>query len=72
MAFRDYIQHSQGISLADYVEQDGFRIAAGLHELVHRFAEIPDQDLRDHYARNIGFAAPRARPRSSGFPIVER
>ena len=54
MAFRDYIQHSQGMTLADYVAQDGFRIAAGLHELVHRLAEVPDQALREHYARQIG------------------
>lgn len=53
MSFADFIQQQYGMSIPAYVAQDGFRMGAGLHELVHRLAEVDEATLQDHYAQHI-------------------
>jgi hypothetical protein len=52
-----YIQQKEKISLEEYTKQQGFRMLAGLHQLVEKQAraEIDDEELRaflaDHYQK---------------------
>jgi hypothetical protein len=44
--FAQFIKVSQNIELAEYVQQPGFRMAAGLHALVLRVAEVSEPELQ--------------------------
>lgn len=59
MPFADYLRQEEGMSLAELRQERGFRMAAGLHGLVHLTAEIPEAELKRHFAAHRGdFARP--------------
>jgi len=60
--FVDYLRVSEEMSVEEYMQQEGFRMGAGLHELVHRRAEIEEEVLRRHFEqhRQERFSSPEA------------
>ncbi|MHC5067201.1 MAG: hypothetical protein ACYTF0_01300 [Planctomycetota bacterium] len=49
IGFTDYLRMQEGTSAAAWMAQEGFRMGAGLHEMVMRATEVSDDDLRVHY-----------------------
>ena len=49
--FENYLEVQEGVTKAEFMSERGFRMAAGLHELVHRLVELPLDTLQQHYAQ---------------------
>lgn len=73
MTFESYLQAREGVTLEQWMAEDGFRMAAGLHELVHRRSEIPLEVLKEHFAEHYDERfAERAAVRLTGIHIPFR
>lgn len=51
--FEDWLSVHKGRSIEQYMQEDGFAMAAGLHELVHRRTTVGEGELRRHYAEHF-------------------
>jgi len=62
VVFEDYLQVKEGKTVEQWMAEEGFRMAAALHELVLRTAEIREETLRQHYDEHFEerFAKPAA------------
>lgn len=59
--FEEYLRVDREMSKADFMAEEGFRMAARLHHHAVATAEIAEDDLRDHYVQHrIRFIVPEA------------
>jgi len=62
VAFADYLRIKEGKTVEQWMSEEGFRMAAALHELVHRQVDPPEEQLRAFFQREFErrFAKPAA------------
>ena len=72
IALQSYIE-ANGKTVESYMAEEGFRLGAGLHELVHKLVEVRDENLKEYFARHSAmFAVSEALEISViHFPFVE-
>ena len=51
ITLKNYIE-ADGKTVESYMAEEGFRLGAGLHELVHKLVEVRDEKLKEYFARH--------------------
>lgn len=52
VSFENYIKEVEGMPVEEWIQQPGFRVLAGVHALLYRSFELPEEELRSYYQAN--------------------